>query len=204
MKGILTTARVSTAIAILAFASSSNANLIVNGGFENNAVDKGAWAWFSTSDVDGWGGSNVEIWGEGFGNIGAYEGKQHAELNAHPGSGSAFSIFQTFKTQVGQQYNLSFAYGARRNVNEKFRVEVSDLNWVINNDKVNEWSLYDDIFTATTSDTTFRFTSVTPVAGTYGNFLDAVSVTSVPEPGPLALFGLGLAGLGFLKKRKNV
>lgn len=204
MKGILTAARLSTAIAILAFASTSNANLIVNGDFEDPVVKQGTWAWYTSSNVDGWDGSNVEIWGQGFGTIGAYEGNQHAELNAHPSPDSEFSIFQTFKTQAGQQYSLSFAYGARVNDDEAFSVSAGDLNMLIDNHEVNEWSLFDDIFTAQSDTTTLRFTSVTPTTATLGNFLDAVSVVSVPEPGSLTLLGLGLAGLGFLRKRKNV
>ena len=71
----------------------ANANLIVNGGFEDNTVAVGNWAYFSSASVNGWDGDNIEIWNQ-MGGVVAPEGTKHAELNAHPFDGSVFSIFQ--------------------------------------------------------------------------------------------------------------
>ncbi|MFM7275517.1 MAG: PEP-CTERM sorting domain-containing protein, partial [Gammaproteobacteria bacterium] len=40
-------------------------------------------------------------------------------------------------------------------------------------------------------------------ADTYGGSLDNVSVEAVPLPGTLGLLGLGLAGLGMTRRRRN-
>ena len=192
--------------AVMALSATANASLIINGGFEDTEVNggNGGWQWYYSSDVDGWNGSNLEIWRD-FGRIGPYEGEQHAELNAHPSDGGVFSIYQTFATTEGQSYDLFFAYGARRNNNESFLVELdgadSLLYRLMDDHTVNNWSTYSTRFIADSDFTTLRFTSVTPASGTVGNFLDAVSVTEVPAPGSLALLGLALAGLGFRGRR---
>ncbi|MEL7022735.1 MAG: DUF642 domain-containing protein [Pseudomonadota bacterium] len=195
-------------IAAFAVSATANASLIVNGGFEDTDVNggDGGWQWYTSSNVDGWEGSNIEIW-QDFGAIGPYEGNQHAELNAHPSSGDAFSIFQSFETNPGDTYELFFAYGARRNNDESFQVQLdgigvgSLLDQLIDDHTVNAWSTFSYVFTADSTSTTLRFTSVTPESGTVGNFLDGISVVAVPAPGTLLLLGTALMGLG-LRRRK--
>lgn len=185
--------------ACLMAASAAQANLIVNGGFENNDVAAGNWAYFSSSSVDGWDGSNIEIW-DSYGGVTAAEGSQHAELNAHPFTGDLFQIYQDFSTTVGSQYAVSFYYRARVNNDEQFRFSVGPLSASLSDHVVGSWSQYSNTFIATQGLTRIQFT--TTDAGTLGNFLDGVQVTSVPEPGTLALLGLGLAGLGMARRKR--
>lgn len=190
------------AVAGLLFAAPSQATYLVNGGFEDNAVAPGSWWYSSAANVNGWDGSNIEIW-DSYGGVVAPEGSQHAELNAHPFTGGVFSIYQGFATNIGQAYDVSFFYSARNNANEEFNFSVGNLAAVINDHVVGSWSQFNGSFVATSTLSTITFTSSNN--GTLGNFLDDVVVSSqVPEPATLALFGLGLAGLAFGRRSRRL
>ena len=203
-----------TAVMGLLVISSANANLIVNGGFEDNNVSNNNWEWFTSDNVLGWEGSNIEIWDQ-YQSFNAFEGRQYAELNAHTSDGQAFSIFQSFTTNIGEFYNVSFAYSARINANEAFKFDLFNNNThlfsqVISDHTVKNWSVFNLIFQATTDETTLMFTTVTPANATVGNFLDDVVVTSgnqtfittqVPEPHTLLLFSLALFGFTISRKK---
>ena len=198
------------------FSNVSQAGLIVNGGFEETDVADGSWRWFSSSDVDGWDGSNIEIW-DSLTKFESYEGEQHAELNAH-GSKGAFSIFQTFSTDAYASYDVSFAYAARRSNSEAFLFEVLDeagnsfFSKEINDHTVKSWSTFDWSFTALTDFTTIRFTTIN--TGTYGNFLDDVNVvassnlfpgapTAVSEPSGIFLASMMISALLLFRVKKS-
>lgn len=196
-----TTAASLLAAASLTLAVPASANLIQNGGFEQPDVSTGTWKYFTSSQVQGWNGSNIEIW-DNYGGVTAHEGDQFAELNAHPYSGSAFGIYQDFATVIGQSYDLSFAYRARRSTSESFTADVAGDSWLLDDHTTGGWNLFNGSFMATSNITTLRFTTVAPQSGTVGNFLDSVKViVSVSEPAGAALLGMGLLGMG-LRRRK--
>ncbi|WP_331344366.1 hypothetical protein [Cellvibrio sp. UBA7661] len=193
--------RVAGVMAGLLLAVSANANLIVNGGFEENNVATGNWAYFSSASVNGWEGDNIEIW-DHYGGVVAPEGNQHAELNAHPFDGSVFSIYQNFATIIGQTYDVSFFYSARVNSNEQFHFSAGTLAALINDHVVGSWKQYTGSFVANSTLSTITFTTYD--AGTLGNFLDGVVVTAkanVIESSPLVMLMIGLIGL-VLARRK--
>ena len=182
-------------------ASIANANLITNGSFEDNHVNYGKWNWFTADNVNGWNGSNIEIWNHLQGEA-AFDGQQFAELNSHGRSSTGYSIFQEFNTVAGQTYDLSFAYQARVNsANEVFSASIFDINglikeWIQDDHTTSGWSVMSDSFVARDDVTRLQFTAITPQFHTYGNFIDDIRVvTQVDEPASLALLGLGIAGL---------
>lgn len=200
MKKISTIVKAAGLLLGAGLSAGANANLIVNGGFEDNNVATGSWQYYSANQVNGWEGSNIEIW-DHLGGVVAPEGNQHAELNAHPNAGQ-FSIYQTFTTVVGQLYDVSFFYSARVNTSESFQFSVGTLNELINDHVVGTWNQYTNVFRANSTSTTLRFTSITPSYSTVGNLIDGVSVTSqVPEPAGYALLALGIIGLGLARHR---
>mgnify|MGYP000542480132 CR=1 FL=1 len=204
-----------TAISSLLVISSASANLIVNGSFEDNNVNTNSWKTFLAADVAGWDGSNLEIWDQ-YQQFNAFDGTQYAELNSDAANGQAFSIFQSFATDIGSVYNVSFAYGARSNNNEAFLVDLLSANVnlfskELTDHTVKSWTEFSFSFVATSTESSLMFTSVTPKTGTVGNFLDNVVVTTntggntittqVPEPQSLLLLSLAL--IGFTASRKK-
>lgn len=186
------------------FAASANANFIVNGGFEDNNVNTNNWNYFTSANVNGWDGDNIEIW-DHYAGVVAPEGDQHAELNAHPFDGSVFSIFQSFATVSGQTYDVSFFYSARENENENFSFSVGPLSALLNDHVVGSWKQYTNSFVANSNLSTITFTTLE--AGTLGNFLDGVVVTakaSVNEASSLMMLLIGLGSLMFIRRKSAV
>ncbi len=170
--------------------------------FEDNAVAPGAWKYFTAAEVNGWDGSNIEIW-DHLNGVAAAEGQQHAELNAHPYTGSVFSIYQTFPTVLSQTYDVSFFYRGRGSNNESFNFSVGNLSQLMDDHVTTGWAHYSNSFVANNLLTTIRFTTSTN--STTGNFLDGVAVTAhlvVSEPAPLALLVLGGVALGLVRRRR--
>lgn len=192
----------------LALAGTSvQASVISNGNFEDNVIGNNSWRWFNANQVNGWDGSNVEIW-RGYAGVHAYSGQQFIELNAHGANKGAWSIFQTLNTVSGARYQLSFAYRARSNGKEAFSVSVADLQQTLADHRRGEWRLFTGFFTAGNTKSLLSFTSGN--AGTVGNFIDDVQVTELPNEinskqvpaGPTsALFAIAAAAL-FWRRRQ--
>lgn len=157
----------------------AQANLITNGNFEDNHVAKGNWSWFTADQVNGWNGSNIEIWNN-FSGVQAFDGNQFIELNAHGNNQGAWSIYQSFATVVGQRYQLSFAYRARASANEQFSVSVANLLQTVNNSDKKSWTMFSSSFVAQSTTSVLTFSSLTN--GTLGNFIDNVSVEGLRTP----------------------
>ena len=205
--------------ALAGIAANANANLIVNGGFENpvNSVDfngghysnfgPGFTGWTIThGDVDIVDNHNLAqsySWA-------AQTGRQSLDLNGF----NAGTIEQSFLTTPGQLYELSYFY-ANNAYNGGAPTANVTLSGASSNDLLNSsiqhsgsspsamnWVPVVFTFVANSSSTTLIFESTIPGSG--GIALDSISVNPVPEPSTFALAGLGGLGLaiGAYRRRK--
>ncbi|MFC3120408.1 response regulator receiver protein [Agaribacter flavus] len=201
--------------ALFGLGTNANANLIVNGDFESSDVSPNTWQWFTSNEVDGWQGSNLEIWNT-FRGINAYSGSQFAELNAHGQRGQSFTIFQSVQTQIDSLYQISFSYRARRNENEAFEFSLNNGNSsfysaLIDDHTPQDWQSFQYSFVATSSITEVAFSSVFPKRGTRGNFLDDVVLlqlaqaqsTQVSGPASTGLILLGFSLIALFSYRRK-
>lgn len=163
----------------------------------------------------------------------AFDGNYYVELDTHfdyenPANSNSWIRQQLTGLNIGQTYELSFAYAARTQDADDNGIgvywgETADLfsglfqvsvdydgsNWL-------NWTTYTYRFTASAAEMFLGFQALGNKAwdatslgaqyyfaesNKYGGFLDAVNVTAVPEPGTLAVLALGLVGLGAMRRR---
>ena len=203
--------KTSFVVALFAAALPAHANLITNGSFEQYtgpALTSGQWTILYGTNVTGWntstGCNNPNCGIELRNNVAgaASDGNIYAELDTNYNSFASQLL-----TTTGALYLLTFDYSPRMNVgtgsngiqvwwNGTLAGTYTGSGSTTGNNWVSQ-SLY---LVGGNPSTTLEFRAVGS-SDSYGGSLDNVSVT-VPEPGTLALLGLGLAGLGFAKRKK--
>lgn len=204
------------AVSIAAFASgAANANFIVNGTFETGDfagwTNSGATMVASDNDYRTLAGAVGTFPIGTF--VGAFGG---ADL---PATGQ---IFQDVSSVAGQQYLLSFYYGKFQSPGcctgaqlvEVLAVNVSDgalLGSMTLSDNSGATDLahvlapYSLLFSATGPTTRLLFIDRSSFTVSTDGLLDNISlVAAVPEPAPLFLVGLGVAGLLIFAGRRRL
>ena len=179
-------------------------NLVTKGGFEDPAISDPCCDTSPPAPLPGWTATpNVNVVNGTFsstnGNLAA-EGSQYLDLVGQGGTGS---ITQTFATNIGDVYYLTFDYShnlfnpAVTSASAMFTLD--GLSGTIFHDSGStsnlDWTKFFGTFTATGSSATLTFTNLT--GGTNeGIFLDAVSVQAVPEPATWMMMILGFGAIG--------
>jgi hypothetical protein len=208
----------------------ANAGL-VNGSFEQpnitgSCVGGGSppcYALVDASLVPGWKTTAtdnlIEIWRQSFHGVTAYDGDQHAELNATQVS----TLYQDVSgIAAGSIVGFQFAHRGRLGV-DTMAFTLTDLgsNEVLGggddtvlftqqySDGNTAWGFYTGTGIRALGNTVrFSFQSVSAAGGNQaiGNFLDdadfGVGVGSAPEPSSLALFGSGILAIGGLLRKR--
>ncbi|HLO86016.1 MAG TPA: PEP-CTERM sorting domain-containing protein [Nostocaceae cyanobacterium] len=171
------------------------ANLVTNGSFEQPQIPSGSIVILPS--IPGWNllpgsqGTGIEIQNNVAGS--PFQGQQFVELDSNGVTG----IFQDLATQVGETYRLEFAFSPRPGV----RQNILNINWggqslgtlstsgvALNN---TNWTVFSTDLLATSPITRLSFNNFNELSNSVGTYLDAVSVTAVPEPASL----LGLLGI---------
>ena len=189
----------------------SAASLLVNGDFESGpVVNPSGYTTVLGGDsisIPGW-----TVLGNSVDYIGNYwqpeSGTHSIDLSGNAPGG----LSQSFATTIGQRYDVAFWYAGNpdSSANKTGTATVSAAGGITVNlfypqfigTKANMvWLPMTYSFVATAATTTLTFLSTTGTA--FGLALDNVSVSAVPLPGALLLFGTALAGFGVFGRRRR-
>ena len=184
--------------------------LLINGSFEANTQNANSWHIYS--NLTGWTGGTAGI--ELRNNVAgaASQGNNYVELDTTANSW----MTQNVATSLNDTYSLSFAYSPRLGV----ATNSNGIEVLWNGNSVGTftgsgagasghvWQTKTINLLGTGSTSSLMFRAI-GISDSYGGSLDKISLTRntmttpVPEPETYAMMLAGLAGLGFMARRKK-
>jgi hypothetical protein len=196
---------------------SAQATLILNGGFESPSVASASFSQFfsGSTGINNWTvfgptGTDVAIVHTSFVSSPfsyvSQEGTQWLDLTGGTNF-SAAGVSQSVATSIGRKYDLSYYVG--NNSSTTSTVDVL-LNDVLQTSSVNsttgnslDWEQFTFSFIATSASTKVSFRNGDLNLDGVNGLDNVVLKAVVPEPGALAIFGIGLAGLAGMRRRRK-
>ena len=207
MRNSLRLTAVSAVLCLGLGAGVANANLLVNGGFEDSTSP--------TSTPPGWfniGHSDGVITYASFGTP-VYEGLNYYDLGGYgdPLGPIGDGIAQSFATVTGATYNVVFGLSSENlSGDETLTVAAgsASIDYLLSPTGAGTFqrpfTTEGFSFVATSSLTTLSFIHTFGPGGSNDPLIDGVSVTAVPEPETYAMLLAGLGLLGFMARRRKV